>query len=150
LYYRLNVARFHLPPLRERREDIPLLIEFFLDKYNRKMNTHARLAEGVMEKLILYDYPGNVREVENMVEQSVALCSGGLVTSDDILPQMPKKSRATGRTLADIVDDAERDALQMALRACDGSRERAAEALDISPTTLWRKMTRLGISYESR
>jgi two-component system response regulator HydG len=150
LYYRLNVARFHLPPLRERREDIPLLIEFFLDKYNRKMNTHARLAEGVMEKLIMYDYPGNVREVENMVEQSVALCSGGLVTADDILPQMPKKSRATGRTLADIVDDAEREALSMALRASDGSRERAAEALDISPTTLWRKMTRLGISYESR
>ena len=63
---------------------------------------------------------------------------------------MPKKSRASGRTLADIVDDAEREALQMALRASDGSRERAAEALDISPTTLWRKMTRLGISYESR
>ena len=150
LYYRLNVARFHLPPLRERREDIPLLIEFFLDKYNRKMNAHARIAEGVMEKLILYDYPGNVREVENMVEQSVALCSGGLVTADDILPQMPKKSRASGRTLADIVDDAEREALQMALRASDGSRERAAEALDISPTTLWRKMTRLGITFESR
>src|SRR5258706_4263303 len=84
LYYRLNVARFVLPPLRERREDIPVLFEFFLDKYRRKMNMHARLAEGVIEKLILYDYPGNVRELENMVEQSVALSTGGVITSDDM------------------------------------------------------------------
>ncbi len=150
LYYRLNVARFHLPPLRERREDVPLLVEFFLDKYNRKMATHARVGEGVMDRLIGYDYPGNVREIENMVEQAVALCSGGVITVDDILPQSPRKASATkGRTLADIVDDAEREAVEAALRACDGSRERAAEALDISPTTLWRKMTRLGITFDN-
>lgn len=151
LYYRLNVARFTLPPLRERREDIPLLVDFFLGKYSRKMNIRARLAEGVLERVVGYDYPGNVRELENMVEQAVALCTGGVVTVDDILPQAPKKeARSQGRTLADIVDDAEREAVESALRAFDGSRERAAEALDISPTTLWRKMTRLGISFESR
>jgi two-component system response regulator HydG len=151
LYYRLNVARFHLPPLRERREDIPLLVEFFLEKYARKMQKHTRLAEGVMEALVGYDYPGNVRELENMVEQAVALASGGVITVDDILPRAPKtRSHTAGRTLADIVDDAEREAVQVALRAFDGSRERAAEALDISPTTLWRKMTRLGITYEGR
>src|SRR5687768_13587948 len=77
LYYRLNVARFHLPPLRERREDIPLLVQFFLDKYNKKMNGRSRVGEGVMERLVAYDYPGNVRELENMVEQAVALASGG-------------------------------------------------------------------------
>ncbi|HEY4156820.1 MAG TPA: sigma-54 dependent transcriptional regulator, partial [Polyangiaceae bacterium] len=151
LYYRLNVARFHLPPLRERREDIPQLVEFFLDKYNKKMNSRARLAEGVMEKLIDYDCPGNVRELENLVEQSVALCSGGVITSDDMLPEAPRKSSgAQGKTLADIVDEAERQALEAALRATDGNRERAAEALEISPTTLWRKMTRLGVTYENR
>lgn len=150
LYYRLNVARFHLPPLRERREDIPLLVEFFLDKYARKMNVHARLAEGVMDKLITYDYPGNVRELENMVEQSVALSSGGVIKAADIVPETPRKARSQGKTLADIVDDAERQALENTLRAFDGSRERAAEALDISPTTLWRKMTRLGITFENR
>ncbi|HVU01098.1 MAG TPA: sigma-54 dependent transcriptional regulator [Polyangiaceae bacterium] len=151
LYYRLNVARFHLPPLRERPEDIPTLFQFFLDKHNRKMNARARLADGVMERLMVYEFPGNVRELENMVEQSVALCSGGVVTLDDILPQAPaKKFRTTGRTLADIVDEAEREAVEAALREHDGSRERAAEALDISPTTLWRKMTRLGITFESR
>jgi two-component system response regulator HydG len=151
LYYRLNVARFHLPPLRGRREDIPLLVQFFLDKYNAKMQTRARIDDRVMDQLVSYDYPGNIRELENMVEQAVALCSGGVITADDILPEGPKKSeKSTGRTLADIVDDAERVAVEAALRAADGSRERAAEALDISPTTLWRKMTRLGISFENR
>ena len=148
LYYRLNVARFHLPPLRERREDIPLLAQFFVEKYNRKMGVRARLAEGVMERLMTYDYPGNVREVENMVEQAVALCSGGIITVDDILPQAPSRPAGhSGKTLADIVDEAERQAVEAALRASDGSRERAAELLEISPTTLWRKMTRLGITY---
>ncbi|GMV12223.1 MAG: sigma-54-dependent Fis family transcriptional regulator [Sorangiineae bacterium PRO1] len=151
LYYRLNVARFHLPPLRNRREDVPLLCEFFLDKYTRKMNKRAQLGEGVMEQLVSYDYPGNVRELENMVEQAVALASGGIITVDDIMPQSPKKqARASGQTLADIVDEAEREAVLQALRAADGSRERAAVALDISPTTLWRKMTRLGITYDTK
>jgi two-component system response regulator HydG len=151
LYYRLNVARFHLPPIRDRREDIPLLVEFFLDKYNKKMAAHTRIGEGVMEHLLTYDYPGNVRELENMVEQAVALCTGGVITVDDILPQAPKKSSSgPGKTLADIVDDAERQAVEEARRAFDGSRERAAEALDISPTTLWRKMTRLGITYDGK
>jgi len=151
LYYRLNVARFHLPPLRERREDIPLLFEHFLAKYNRKMNLRVRLGDGVLDRLVAYDYPGNVRELENMVEQSVALCTGDVLRVDDILPLSPKPAESRqGKTLADIVDEAERAAVESALRASDGSRERAAEALDISPTTLWRKMTRLGITYEDR
>ena len=150
LYYRLNVARFHLPPLRERREDIPLLVDFFLDKYNRKMSLRSRIGEGVIDRLVSFDYPGNIRELENMVEQAVALSGGGAITVDDILPQAPRRpSRGPGRTLADIVDAAEREAVEATLRAFDGSRERAAEALDISPTTLWRKMTRLGITYDN-
>lgn len=151
LYYRLNVARFHLPPLRERREDIPLLVNFFIEKCNRKMNVRAKLGDGVLDRVVTYEYPGNVRELENMVEQAVALSSGGVITVDDVLPALPRQaSGRTGRTLADIVDDAEREAVTQALRAFDGSRERAAEALDISPTTLWRKMTRLGITFDGR
>ena len=146
LYYRLNVARFVLPPLRERREDVAPLVEFFLGKYNRKMNRRARLGDGVLERLLTYGFHGNVRELENMVEQAVALCTGGVIGVDDILIEEPKKDRATGRTLADIVDEAERQAIVAALGEADGSRERAAEVLDISATTLWRKMTRLGIS----
>jgi two-component system response regulator HydG len=149
LYYRLNVARFVLPPLRERREDIPVLLAFFLDKYNRKMATRARFAEGVVEAVSQYDFPGNIRELENMVEQAVALSGGGVITVDDMLPAnvQPKRPAGGGRTLADVVDSAERQAIEAALREHDGSREKAAEALAISATTLWRKMTRLGITY---
>jgi two-component system response regulator HydG len=146
LYYRLNVARFVLPPLRERPEDIGPLVEFFLVKYNRKMNRRARLGDGVLDRLLSYAFHGNVRELENMVEQAVALCTGGVIGVDDIMIDEPKKDRAPGRTLADIVDEAERQAIGAALLDADGVRERAAEVLDISATTLWRKMTRLGIS----
>ena len=149
LYYRLNVARFTLPPLRDRREDIPVLFQFFLEKYDRKMRTSARPGEGVTEALTTYDFPGNIRELENMVEQAVALSGGGVIGVDDILPaqSQPKRPQTGGRSLAEIVDVAERQAIEIALRDCDGSREKAAEVLDISPTTLWRKMTRLQISY---
>jgi two-component system response regulator HydG len=149
LYYRLNVARFVLPPLRERREDIPVLLQFFLDKYNKKMNTRARFADGVVDAVMLYDFPGNIRELENMVEQAVALSGGGAISVDDVLPaaMQPKRPITSGKTLADVVDAAERQAIEAALRDCDGSREKAAEVLGISATTLWRKMTRLGITY---
>jgi len=151
LYYRLNVARFNLPPLRERPEDIPVLIEFFLAASNRKTGARLRLADGVMDRLVRHDFPGNVRELENMVEQAAALASGGVITLDDILPEAPATGfRASGRSLADIVDAAEREAVVAALREHGGSRERAAEALAISPTTLWRKMTRLGIAFDTR
>jgi two-component system response regulator HydG len=151
IYYRLNVARFDLPPLRDRREDIPLLMNFFLDKFNRKMTRRAQFGEGVIDQLCQYNFPGNVREAENMVEQAVALCTGEVVCVDDILPQVPaQRSGGLRRTLAHIVDEAEREAVLEALRAHDGSRERVAEALDISPTTLWRKMTRLGVTFDGR
>src|SRR3954470_7055569 len=89
IYYRLNVARFDLPPLRERREDIPLLMHFFLEKFNRKMARRVRFGEGVMDQLVPYPFQGNVREAENMVEQAVALATGDVICLDDILPQAP-------------------------------------------------------------
>ena len=151
LYYRLNVARFKLPPLRERREDIPLLVEFFLSKYNQRLSRRSQFAEGVVERLQSYPFPGNVRELENMVEQAVALASGGLITVDDVLPEgSVSADPEPNRTLAGIVDQAERHALQEALSASAGNREKAAEALGISATTLWRKMTRLGVTFDAR
>jgi two-component system response regulator HydG len=153
LYYRLNVARFQLHALRERREDLPDLLTYFMQKYNKKMGTKARLDEGVLEALNTYDFPGNIRELEHMIEQAVALVQNGVVTRDDVLPETRPSEIGnvrTGRTLADVVDTAERQAIEGALRDCDGSREKAAELLGISATTLWRKMTRLGIVYDSR
>jgi two-component system response regulator HydG len=153
LYYRLNVARFQLHALRERREDLPDLLTYFMEKYNKKMGTKARLDEGVLEALNTYDFPGNIRELEHMIEQAVALVQNGVVTRDDVLPESRPTEAGnvrTGRTLADVVDTAERQAIEGALRDCDGSREKAAEVLGISATTLWRKMTRLGIVYDAR
>ena len=122
-----------------------------LEKFNKKMSVRVRFAEGVLDELMRYNYPGNVREAENMVEQAVALCTGGVIQVDDILPRAPTpRTEAAPRTLAHIVDEAERQAVVEALRAYDGSRERVAEALDISPTTLWRKMTRLGVTFDGR
>ncbi len=152
LYYRLNVARFQLPPLRERREDIPELTTHFLDKYNKKMGHQARMGESALEAMEHYTFPGNIRELEHMVEQAVALVHSGVITADDLMPPattlMPADGSAMGgRTLAAVVDTAERSAIEAALRDSEGSRERAAELLDISPTTLWRKMTRLHITF---
>jgi len=146
LYYRLNVARFMLPPLRERREDIPLLVEHFVAKYNRRHGKSVRVGDRVLETLVAMDFPGNIRELENLVEQAVALAAGDVIGIDDVLTQESSEPRPRGnRTLADIVDDAERDAIEAALREANGSRDRTAELLAISPTTLWRKMTRLGV-----
>jgi two-component system response regulator HydG len=152
LYYRLNVARFVLPPLRERREDIPLLVEHFLEKIGKKMGVRARLGEGVLDYLIAYDYPGNIRELENMIEQGVALSAQtGVIQLEDIAPQdLPPVSRQPNpgdRSLMSAVDVAERQAIENALREFDGNRERAAEVLKLSPTTLWRKMKRLNIQW---
>ena len=153
LYYRLNVARFQLHALRERREDLPDLLTYFMEKYNKKMGTKARLDEGVLEALSTYDFPGNIRELEHMIEQAVALVQNGIVTRDDVLPEKrpdePGAARS-GRTLADVVDTAERQAIEAGLRESDGNREKAAELLGISATTLWRKMTRLRIVYDTR
>jgi len=154
LYYRLNVARFQLPPLRERREDIADLTTYFLEKYSRKMGVRPKLHDGVTEALLHYDFPGNIRELEHMLEQAVALVQNGVITADDLLPPpslaIQPPARGGGRALADVVDGAERSAIEVALRESEGSREHAAELLGISQTTLWRKMTRLGITFEGR
>jgi two-component system response regulator HydG len=154
LYYRLNVARFQLPPLRERREDIPELVGHFLEKYSRKMGVRPKLNDNVTDALMHYEFPGNIRELEHMIEQAVALVQSGTITADDVLSPPASSPRGSssigGRALAAVVDQAERGAIEGALRESEGSRERAADLLSISPTTLWRKMTRIGITFDGR
>ena len=116
------------------------------------MNRRVKFADDVVEALTSYSFPGNVPELENLVEQAIALCSNDTITIDDVSPDVGplRNGTLTGHTLADIVDDAERHAVEGALKAHDGNRERAAETLGISATTLWRKMSRLGISFDPR
>ena len=150
LYYRLNVARFELPPLRDRKEDIAPIAESFIEKYGKKMGRQASLGPGVMDYLHGYDFPGNIRELENLIEQGVALAQGGQIHLSDIVP----KSNGNGgslhpgrQSLADMVQEVERDAIVRALRHAEGNKERAAELLGLSPTTLWRKMKRLHLEW---
>ncbi|HEY8432728.1 MAG TPA: sigma-54 dependent transcriptional regulator [Sandaracinaceae bacterium] len=155
LFYRLAVARFVLPPLRERTEDIPLLVEHFLQKFSKKMRRQVRLGEGVMEYLMRYDFPGNIRELENMMEQGVALAVNGRIELDDIIPPEARRDPAPAsgstplahETLQDVVDRAEKQAIESVLAEVEGNKERAAEILGLSATTLWRKMKRLNVHH---
>ena len=153
LYYRLNVARFVLPPLRERLEDVPLLVEHFVQKYATKMRRRVQLGEGVLDYLCRYDYPGNIRELENLIEQGVALAMEGVIRLDDIIPPELQSSfrpkDEPPRSLQEVVDRAEREAIKAVLEEVEGNKERAAEMLGLSSTTLWRKMKRLEVVYPS-
>lgn len=157
VFYRLNVVRFLLPALRERREDIPLLVEFFLDKYGRKMRRKAELGEGVMDFLMKYRFPGNIRELENLMEQGVALADRGAIALDDIvspemMPTRPPEEQGMAPSagtlqLQDVVDRTEKEYIEKTLQEVDGNKEKAAELLGLSSTTLWRKMKRLQVVW---
>jgi two-component system response regulator HydG len=116
-------------------------------KFNRKMTKRAALGEGVLEFLNSYPFEGNIRELENMIEQGVALADDRVVRLEDIVPADARSSPRQGRarTMQDVVDEAETHAIEAALREMGGSKERAAEMLGLSATTLWRKMKRLNI-----
>ena len=119
----MNVARFTLPPLRERREDIPMLAEFFLQKNAKKMRESFRFGEGALDYLSQYDYPGNIRELENMIEQGAALATNGVLRRDDLVPtDAPRTTTSSnppapdGRSLQSVVDSAEKAAIETVLR----------------------------------
>ncbi len=146
LYYRLNVIPISLPPLRERREDIPSLIEFFLDKYNARLSKGVRFSKGAVEELLRYDFPGNVRELENIIERCMTLSASEVITEEE-LPSFIRNGTPVEKdlTLAQVSADAERTHIVMVLKSTQGNRTRAAEILGISRKTLWEKMSTYGI-----
>jgi len=152
LYYRVNVVRLELPPLRDRREDIPLLAEHFLAKFNRLQNRDiASISPDVMALLMKHNYPGNVRELENIVEHAFVLCPGGLIQVQHLPPSLysgsgPRPSIGKeGLTLKAL----ETLHISDALRRHSGNRTAAAEELGINPSTLFRKIRSLGIQPPS-
>ena len=147
LYYRIRVFRLSLPPLRERKEDIPMLAQHFVDRLNHiKGKDIAGLSENSILAFMDYHWPGNIRELENAVEHAFILCHGGLIEPRH-LPDPLKKSSIedgasfTGSTLADI----EARVIREALSRNNGRRLATARELGINKTTLWRKIKRLGI-----
>jgi len=152
LYYRVNVISLHLPPLRDRREDIPLLAHFFLDREGvKKGETQAPfLTEESLEVLMKYDWPGNVRELENALERAVVV-SGGPEIRAEHLPERVVTA-PTARLVEDTVPSnpsmevIERAYILWVLQSEGGNKSKAAEVLGIDPSTLYRKLNRYGIA----
>lgn len=152
LFYRLNVVPIRVPPLRERLADLPLLVDHFLARYNRRHGTRKRLTDRALDKLLSHDYPGNVRELENLVEQAAALSVGDLIEPEDFtFARVDERQASAGesRRLSDVVDEAERAAILASIARHPGDLAAVARELGISPTTLWRKMKRLEIGTPS-
>jgi two-component system response regulator HydG len=147
LFYRLAVVPIRLPPLRERREDVPLLAAHFLQAFVRRTGSQRVLAPAAMERLAAHDWPGNVRELANVIEQAAALAPGEEIRAEDVHLEPPPGARATGaaRSLAAAIEEAERRTIEAALVRCGGDLAAAARDVGVSHTTLWRKMKRLGI-----
>jgi two-component system response regulator HydG len=147
LFYRLNVVPLRIPPLRDRREDVPLLAAHFVQRFIARTGASKALSPGAVARLVAHDWPGNVRELENVIEQAAALTPGREIGADDVHVEAATGARPAAErcTLAEAVEDAERRAIEAALSRCGGDLGRVARDLAVSPTTLWRKMKRLGV-----
>ena len=150
LYYRLNVVTIQIPPLRERREDISLLLDHFLRKFAEKNRRDVTgLTAAARDALLKYDYPGNVRELENIVERAVLLCRGRVIDLED-LPAAARPGQRSGteplpKDLPGVLADIERQAIRSALEQSGGIQTQAAEALGISERVLRYKMKKYGL-----
>jgi len=151
-YYRLNVIKIVLPPLKKRRQDIPLLVEHFIRKFNAKMGKEiAEISNDTLDVLMSHDFPGNVRELENIIEHAFVLCRGSLIE----IEHLPKELLETSRTHPDKfflveenpIEKAESNTILDALRIYDGDRQKAAKSLGMHKTTLWRKMKKYNITF---
>jgi transcriptional regulator with PAS, ATPase and Fis domain len=151
LYYRINVVRLVLPPLRERREDIPLLVEHFVSRFNRLQGRHlAGASPEVLEILMSYDFHGNVRELENIIEYAFVVC-GGEVIQPQHLPEGLRPAIVSARQFSgpETLEDAEKRLIINALERNGWNRLAAARELDIHKSTLFRKLKRFDIRLPS-
>jgi DNA-binding NtrC family response regulator len=154
LYYRINVFQVTLPPLRERREDIPLLIKHFVNKFAPE--APPQISQGAMRCMMAFDWPGNVRQLENAVERAVTMRgSRPEIDVGDLLPEMQEAPAPTATPYVDLPEEGldlneylssiEKDLVRRALERTRGNRNKAAEVLRIKRTTLVEKMKRLGL-----
>ncbi len=158
LYYRLNVVRIDLPPLRERREDIGLLASYFLDRVSQRQHKSFRFSPTAQERLERYDWPGNVRELENAIEHATAVAEGLTIGPRDLPTEVseprlltvgagaaaPAAPAARDRSLLSMAE-VEKEHIQLVLERHRGNATAAAKQLGISRTTLWRKLRAYGI-----
>jgi transcriptional regulator with PAS, ATPase and Fis domain len=153
LYFRLCVARLSIPRLRERREDIPYLVERFVQRFNAKRGKQIDgVTPAVMEVLMRHDFPGNVRELENIIEYGFVLCHSNMIDvrhlPEELQKHVQQPAPAEQSSPKFKLEQAEADVVRSALAHTHGSISKVAEELGVSRTTLWRKMRRFGISAE--
>jgi len=148
LYYRINVVRLKLPPLRERMEDIPLLIDFFINKFNRiKGKAVSGVDNEVLETLMAHQFPGNIRELENILEHAFVLCSEGNIQLQHLPGNLSSPSYKTNECAIenDLIKAAESKVITEALKRNRYNRKAAAAELGMHKSTLFRKINKLGI-----
>lgn len=149
LYYRLNVVPIQVPSLRQRRDDIPLLVEHFLRHFCQRHNRECRqVAPEAMQILVAAHWPGNVRQLRNVMERLVVTLTDDVIHETDLPPELTPRAAAkavTARTLAEAVEECERNAIAIALEACEFHREKTAQRLGISVRTLHYKMGRYSL-----
>ena len=146
LYYRLNVIPIHVPPLRERREDIPLLAGFFLEELRSSVGKNVeRISPGAMRVLMDHRFPGNVRELRNAVEHALVKCREDAVLVEDLPREIVEAVRGEAAAVDVAVGADERSRILDALKRAEGNRTVAAKLLGVNRSTLWRRMRRMGI-----
>lgn len=152
LYYRLKVVSIHLPPLRERKEDIPLLVKHFIDNFNKLMGKEViNVFPKVMDMLMKYNYPGNIRELENIIEHAFIRCNGNTIFPHHLPDEFLYDERDFIENISKSkkpLEDLERKLILKVLNETNWSYQEAASKLGISRATFWRKIKRLGIKKE--
>ena len=145
------MVKIELPPLFQRREDIPFLIDAFIQKFNAKMGKQITgVADQALRLLLNHDYPGNVRELENIVEHAFVLCGGNRIDVDCLPRELTMKEEKTGSSVpleeGHPFEKAEAEIVKRTLEKSRGNRVKAAKELGISRATLWRKIKRYGLT----
>jgi transcriptional regulator with PAS, ATPase and Fis domain len=151
LYYRINVVKIELPPLRHRREDIPLLTDHFIGYFNRLRGEKITgVSHEALRVLMTHDYPGNIRELENIIEHAFVLCRGGLILPRHLPEDLREKVEYATSPPEGTFADLEAHYIMETLRRNDFNRQAAARELGIHKTTLWRKIRKLGLNIPPR
>jgi len=153
LYYRLNVFPLLLPALRQRKEDVPLLAHYFIKKYTEEGRPVSVLSKEIIDALMQYDWPGNIRELENTIQRNVVLAKGGVIESLELPPSRTAGSPNAGKDGFKTMIENERDHILAVLESCNwkiSGRGGAAEILDVNVNTLNSRIKRLGIQKEIR
>jgi two-component system response regulator HydG len=147
LYYRVNVISLSLPPLRERKTDIPVLANYFVSKYAERFGKgDCYLSNAALEELMSYEWPGNIRELQNVIERSVILAEGSEIGSEHFPKDLTEPKVNVANILQDqpSLDELEKRYILETLKACHGNKVLTCERLGISTTTLWRKLKEYG------